>query len=220
MSEMAENCPHCVKGANSEQGAIASALCRKRLYVQAALMSAIIIIADQISKWAVLEFIIRKGLVDADIMVRPEAAMGFFSWLMSAPERLPLYSLPVLPFFNITMVWNDGVSFGLLASEGDMGKYLLIVLALAISLFLGFLISRSESRFEALAMAAVIGGAIGNIIDRLRFGAVADFLDFHILGYHFPVFNIADSAISIGIAFLLIYSLFCSNEPTKESKDT
>jgi signal peptidase II len=194
--------------------------CRKSLNIQAAIMICFIVVADQISKWAILEFIFRKGLVGAEVPISPEKPLGFMQWLIDAPERLPLYSLPVMPFLNFTMVWNDGVSFGLLSSDGDLGRFLLIAMACVISLFLGFLVLRTHSKLEALTMAAVIGGAIGNVIDRFRFGAVADFIDVHAFGYHFPVFNIADSAISVGILLLLVYSLFLSDEPTKENKDT
>lgn len=177
-------------------------------YIYASMLSAFIIAIDQFLKWAVLEHIIRKGLADMTIRVNPETPMGFGQWLASAPERLPFYTQDVLPFFNITMVWNRGVSFGLFASESDMGRYMLIALALVISGILAFMIRKAQSRFEIFAMATVIGGALGNVIDRFRFGAVADFLDFHAYGWHFPVFNIADAAITIGIAFLILYGLF------------
>lgn len=177
-------------------------------YIYASMLSVSIIVLDQFLKWAVLEHIIRKGLTDMTIRVSPEAPMGFWHWLANAPERLPFYTQEVLPFFNITMVWNQGVSFGLFASETDMGRYLLIALALVISAVLAFMITKAQSRFEVFAMATVIGGALGNVIDRVRFGAVADFLDFHAYGWHFPVFNIADAAITIGIAFLILYGLF------------
>lgn len=215
MGKCGSNCggqDACAKGQGDKT-------CRKAFYLQAALMTFFVIVLDQLSKWMVLEFVIRKGLKAVDV-INQTSPVGLIEWLVKAPERLPLYSLSVLPFFNITMVWNDGVSFGLLASDGFHGKLFLIIMSLGISAFLGFLIYKTASRFEALAMAAVIGGALGNVLDRLRFGAVADFLDFHMGGYHFPVFNVADSAISIGIAFLLIFGLFWSGETTKESKDS
>jgi len=190
---------------------------RKSIISVASMLAVFIVVIDQILKWVVLEHIIRKGLVDLNMQLVPVKTLGFFEWIIQTPDRLPFYTQDVLPFFNITMVWNKGVSFGLLASDGDMGRNLLIAMALLITGFLSFLITRSQSRFEIFAMAIVIGGAIGNVIDRLRFGAVADFLDIHFWGVHFPVFNIADAAISCGIALLLIYGLFLA--PREHNSD-
>jgi signal peptidase II len=71
---------------------------------------------------------------------------------------------------------------------------------------------KAETRLAALSLAAIIGGALGNVIDRVRFGAVVDFLDFHVLGYHWPAFNVADSAITVGAAILILESLFNKGE--------
>lgn len=117
-------------------------------------------------------------------------------------------AITVTPFFNLVMVWNFGVSFGLFANGHDMMPYFLILLALVISAGLGIWAWRGANRFQALAVGLVIGGAIGNIIDRLRFGAVADFLDFHLAGWHWPAFNVADCCIVVGVCLLLIDGLF------------
>lgn len=166
-----------------------------------------IIILDQLSKWAITEHILR-----------PETGgepVGLMDWIMSAPERVGFVSIPVIPHFNLTMVWNEGVSFGLM---NGMGIWPLIGLALAISAFFIVWILKSSTWFEAMALATVVGGAVGNVIDRLRFGGVADFLDVYAYGYHWPSFNVADAAITIGVAMLLYHGLFSKDEKN-ESHD-
>lgn len=153
-----------------------------------------IIILDQISKWGVLEYILKP-------LAAPQAqSLGLIEWITTKPLRLPTVSTELLPFFNLTMVWNQGVSFGLFQS-GDPTP--LIAMAVIISIFFGIWLARSQTWLQAISLAMIIGGALGNVVDRLRFGAVADFLDFHISGWHYPAFNIADSCITLGIAFLI-----------------
>lgn len=106
------------------------------------------------------------------------------------------------PFF-LTMVWNQGISFGLLRADDDLGRWLLVAFSVLVAIALSVWARRADRTLMALALGLVIGGAIGNAIDRARFGAVADFLDFSRL--YFPwVFNIADAAISVGVVLLLI----------------
>ena len=109
-------------------------------------------------------------------------------------------------FFNLVMAWNTGISFGQLRLGVD-GRWLLIALALAIVAGLAVWLWRVETRRLALALGAVIGGALGNVLDRLSYGAVADFFDFHLAGWHWPAFNVADSAIVLGVLALLFDSL-------------
>jgi signal peptidase II len=113
-------------------------------------------------------------------------------------------SLPVTGFFNLVLVFNSGAAFSFLAGAGGWQKWFFVGLALAVSIWLAIEIRRhaQESLLPA-AFALVLGGALGNVIDRLRFGAVVDFLDFHVAGWHWPAFNVADSAITIGVALLL-----------------
>jgi signal peptidase II len=120
-----------------------------------------------------------------------------------------LFDLPaqgtvnILPFFNLTMVWNQGISLGLFQVEGDMGRYLLIALTALITIILIVWLLREQRPAALVGLGLVIGGAIGNIWDRFQYGAVADFLHFHGFGHSFYVFNAADAAISLGVAFLL-----------------
>jgi signal peptidase II len=107
------------------------------------------------------------------------------------------------PWFNLTMVWNRGVSFGLFAAESLWTRLLLIGFSLAIAGVIAFWLTRAERTLQALAFGLIIGGAVGNVIDRIAYGAVADFLDFS--GLWFPyVFNVADAAISVGVAGLVL----------------
>ncbi|WP_420563112.1 signal peptidase II [Thalassobaculum sp.] len=124
-------------------------------------------------------------------------------WALSAlfdpPRRVPI--LPVLDFVP---VWNRGVSFGLLANDSPWGPWLLSGFALVVCLFMGFWLARSTSWPLIYGLGAVIGGAVGNVIDRMLYGAVFDFIDVHYGGWHWPAFNIADSAITLGVALLLL----------------
>ncbi len=118
--------------------------------------------------------------------------------------------IAVTPFFNLVMVWNYGISFGLFAEYNQ--ALILSMLSLLICGILAVWLSRAESKLVAAALGAVIGGALGNVADRLRFGAVADFFDFHVAGYHWPAFNIADSAIFIGVVLLCADSMLAGRK--------
>lgn len=110
----------------------------------------------------------------------------------------------VLPFFDLVLVHNRGITFGLLASDHPAGRWLLILVTGAVSAGLAVWMARAQSRTQAAALGLIIGGALGNLVDRLRHGAVTDFLDFHAQGYHWPAFNLADSGIVVGVALLLL----------------
>ncbi len=127
--------------------------------------------------------------------------------LMSPPRQIE-----ITPFFNIVMVWNRGVTFGIFANDSDWGRWLLIGLSLAISAVLVVWMWRCGRGWVAAALGGVIGGALGNVIDRFHYGAVADFLDVHAAGWHWPAFNVADSAIVVGVAILLLDALISPKE--------
>lgn len=120
-------------------------------------------------------------------------------------------SVAVLPCFNLVLVFNAGAAFSFLADSGGWQKWFFVVLALSISMWLVVMLKRhAAERLQSAAFALVLGGALGNVIDRLRFGAVVDFLDVHVAGWHWPAFNVADSAISVGVALLIWHALFHS----------
>ena len=108
-------------------------------------------------------------------------------------------------FFNLLLVYNRGAAFSFLAGMGGWQRYVFTVLALVASVWIIYLLRRyPQQSLFCLALSLVLGGAIGNVIDRMTIGAVVDFLDFHAYGWHWPAFNVADSAIT-GCAVLLIW---------------
>ncbi len=155
--------------------------------------AALLLAADQASKWWILE-----------VLRLPEL------------RRVPLLSAG--PFgLDLTMVWNRGVTFGLLSGDGPLNHLLLALLAAAIALFLLRWMTRAETPAVAVALGAVVGGAVGNVIDRLRFGAVVDFVDAHAWGWHWYVFNIADAGIVCGVFVLLADALFRKPPASREA---
>jgi len=118
----------------------------------------------------------------------------------------------VFPVFNLRLSFNQGVSFSLFTETFTDRPVMLAGITLAMTALLGILLMRSTTRLEAVALGLIIGGALGNVLDRLRIGAVVDFLDFHVWGFHWPAFNLADSAIVIGAA-ALVATTFIGNRP-------
>lgn len=113
--------------------------------------------------------------------------------------------LEVAPFFNLVLVYNKGAAFSLLSDASGWQKPLLVAFAIAAAAIVSVLIVRRPGeRLLCTGLALILGGALGNVIDRLRFGQVIDFLDFHAAGWHWPAFNVADSAITVGAALLIL----------------
>jgi signal peptidase II len=110
----------------------------------------------------------------------------------------------VTNFFNVVFTWNPGTSFSLFRALGESAPIIIIfVTAFVIGFILYYLIRRADS-YERMPLAFIAGGALGNLIDRVRFGAVVDFLDFHIGGAHWPAFNVADAFICVGVALYIL----------------
>ncbi len=152
-------------------------------------LAAAVVLVDQISKWWALSVLAFRQPVE------------------------------VLPFFNLTLVFNRGAAFSFLAGAGGWQRLFFIGLALVIAAVLAVWLVRSawRQRWLAAGLALILGGAIGNVIDRIRFGHVVDFLDFHAAGWHWPAFNIADSAITIGAIVLLLTSIVANDTPSDSS---
>jgi lipoprotein signal peptidase len=147
-------------------------------------VAVLLLAADQASKWWILE-------------------------VLRLPEVRHVRLLELGPFgLDLSMVWNRGVTFGLLSGDGPWNHLVLALLAAAIALVLLRWLARAETLAVAVALGAVIGGAVGNVLDRLRFGAVVDFVDAHAWGWHWYVFNIADAGIVCGVAALIADALF------------
>ena len=145
----------------------------------------------------------RLLLIALLVLVLDQGSKLFVRLVMA--EDLPI---EVTGFFNLVLVYNQGVSFSLLWFDGPAGPYLLALLALAIVGALLWWVRRDPRPFNAVTAGLIVGGAVGNVIDRLYLGAVVDFLDFHAFGWHWPAFNVADSGIVVGALALVADGLF------------
>ena len=120
-------------------------------------------------------------------------------------------AIEVMPFFNLVLVMNKGISFSMFSG---FDAWILTAVAFFISAILLYFLIKEKDAFTRTCLALILGGALGNIVDRIRYKAVVDFLDFHAFGWHWPAFNIADSAICIGVVLLLFRMIF-KKEKTK-----
>jgi signal peptidase II len=117
-------------------------------------------------------------------------------------------STTVTPFFNVVRVHNSGAAFSFLASAGGWQRWFFTAIGIGAALLMVWLLKKhAAQKLFAFAIASILGGAVGNVIDRVLYGYVVDFLDFHWRGWHFPAFNVADSAITIGAACLILDEL-------------
>ncbi len=153
----------------------------------ALIVCAVVFALDQLSKWAMLTLVLN-------------------------PPRI----IPLLPFLNFRLGFNTGISFGMFSDLLASSPWLLIVFALAVAAVLLAWAIRAEHPMERSALALIAGGALGNVADRWRQGAVTDFLDLHWNDWHWPTFNIADVAIVVG-CILLVLSNVGAREPTKNA---
>ena len=117
---------------------------------------------------------------------------------------VPYLMAHVTNFFNLVFTWNPGTAFSLFRAVGDNAPLIMIIATGAIIALLSYYLLRRAKSYETAPLVFIIGGALGNLIDRIRFGAVIDFLDFHIGGYHWPSFNVADMFITIGVLFYIL----------------
>ncbi len=154
---------------------------------------------------------LRLGLAVAAAVAAADQLVKW--WLLGVIAEAP-GGIAVTSYFNLVMVWNRGVSFGLFGG-GALPPWLLGAAAIAIAVGLTVWLARIEERWLGAAVGAVIGGAVGNVVDRVRTGAVADFFDLHVGAYHWPAFNVADAAITLGVVFLFIDALLIRRERHK-----
>lgn len=147
---------------------------------------------------------LRFGLAIAVLIIAADQStkLGAVAALWDPPRAVEVFG-----FFDLVPVENRGVSFGLLQGSGDLGRWLITALSLAVSFGLGIWLRRQTGRLPALGIALIIGGALGNVVDRVRQGWVIDFIDLHAGTWHWPAFNIADAAITIGVVILLVDGL-------------
>jgi signal peptidase II len=137
--------------------------------------------------------------------------------VLSYSARPDVDPRPLTPFLDLALRWNRGISFSLFARDSAFGQSALVALTLAVTGLLALWLFRSRTALPAVGLGLIIGGALGNAIDRVAHGAVVDYLDLHAFGRHFFVFNVADAAINIGVA-LLVLDLLVAPRALKESK--
>ena len=173
-----------------------------------------VIFVDQYTKWLVIEGLRADGPANA----------GFLHWLITlkkiaffVSEREHFRNMVLAPFLNLVMVWNQGISFGMLDSNSPNMALVFIALSLVISVMMMLWLAMNTQKTVAVALSLVIGGALGNVIDRVRFDAVADFIDVHLNEHHWPAFNVADSCIVAGAGIMMLSSLL-SQESTKRKE--
>ena len=145
---------------------------------------------DQAAKWWILEYVMN-------------------------PPR----AVPVTPFFDLVLGWNRGISFGMLGGR-ELPPWTLALLSTAIATGFVIWLLRSDNRIVATGLALIIGGALGNALDRMRHGAVTDFLDFHLAGWHWPAFNLADVGVVVGAALLIVDSFVRRDQDATQRRPT
>ena len=148
---------------------------------------------------------LRLGLAAAAVTLVVDQATKLYFYDLLVTRGIGY--VEVLPNFSLVRVWNYGVSFGMFNTDAAFGRWVFVGVALVIVAALLTWLRRAGSRLIAVSLGLVIGGAVGNIVDRVKYGAVFDFLDFHIGEWHWPAFNLADSGITIGVALLLFDGL-------------
>ena len=135
-------------------------------------------------------------------------------WIIHIVELQARVSVPILPVFSLTWVENRGVSMGMLTADTEVGRWLLVGMTGLIATVVAVWIRRERHLPEMIALGLVLGGALGNIVDRIRFGYVVDFIHLHAGPWSFYVFNVADAAITLGVIILLARALFSRPDPS------
>ncbi len=140
-------------------------------------------------------------------------------WIVAGPVDLQsVGQIVMLPIFNLTWTENQGISLGLFNAETAIGRWILVAVTGAIAIAVAIWIAREKQRGDQIALGMVLGGALGNILDRARFGYVVDFADLHFGDFRpFLVFNVGDAAISIGVVILLLRAFLIKDERPKEN---
>jgi signal peptidase II len=141
-------------------------------------------------------------------------------WVATYPLQLQFRgTIELASFFNLHWVENTGISLGLLSADGDLGRWLLVAMTAAIAIFVALWLWREKRRDDSFALALVLGGALGNIVDRVRLGYVLDYADLHFGAWRpFLVFNVGDAAITIGVLLLLVRALLMRDGRAKKKE--
>lgn len=141
-------------------------------------------------------------------------------WTLNILDLPSIGTIKLTQNFDLVMAWNKGVSYGLFQAESTAGRIGLVVFALAIVIGLGLWLAKAGNKPLAISIGLIIGGALGNVLDRLIYGAVADFFSFHAFGFYWYIFNVADVCIAVGVCLILLESFFPSLFARNESSDT
>jgi signal peptidase II len=141
-------------------------------------------------------------------------------WIVLGPLDLRnVFQVRLLPIFNLTYTENHGISLGMFQAQSDAMRWVLVAVTAAIAVGVGVWITREEKRGDQIALGMVLGGALGNILDRVRHGYVVDFADLHFGDFRpFFIFNVADAAISIGVAILLLRAFLVKERPKENAE--
>lgn len=148
---------------------------------------------------------LRLGLTIAAVVFAADQALKY--WIVQVYDLAAQGRVPVLPFMDLVMVWNRGISYGLFQQEGLIGRLVLLAISVLACGLLVWWLRQPGTRLQAWALGLILGGAAGNAVDRLVYGAVADFVLLHAGSFEWYVFNIADAAIVVGVALLLYAGL-------------
>jgi signal peptidase II len=138
------------------------------------------------------------------------------AWMIGVFDSETVRKFTLTPFFDVVMVWNRGISYGLFKQDSDAGRWALVAFSLVAVVILAVWAGRLHSRLAAAGLGLIAGGALGNAIDRIRFGAVADFFSFHVGSFNWYVFNLADVAIVLGVMWLLLDSLLVGHKSAEK----
>jgi len=158
------------------------------------------------------------GLIAAAIsLIADQGSKLFMLYGAGFAQMTPGMAVPVLPFFNLVMVWNPGISYGLFPASGRIGTIALVAISILVVGFLVWWLWRSTSPWLTAGFGLIVGGALGNVIDRVIYGKVADFFHFYGFGYDWYIFNIADVAITLG-AIAILYDVLQPEHPPTSSE--
>lgn len=144
----------------------------------------------------------RFGALVAAIVLIVDQAVKL--WLLRVVDLAATGPIRVAPFLDLVLVWNQGISYGLFQQEGDLGRWLLVAFTLVVIVVLSVWLYRAHDRWSAASLALIVGGAVGNAIDRIAYGAVVDFVHVFVGSFSWYVFNVADAAIVLGVIGLLL----------------
>lgn len=160
----------------------------------------------------------RFGLILALVVLALDQASKL--WLMFGLDIANRPPITIAPFLEFVLVWNRGISYGLFQMSHDFGRWALVVGSVIATVLLGIWLMRAQGRVLAIGLGLIIGGAVGNLIDRVYWGAVVDFVHFHVGSFSWYVFNVADAAIVFGVIALLYDSFFGHNARAYQSRQT